>query len=179
MVAYCDKTVGRFLDALDRWQLRQNTLVIFTADNGAEHTILSQLNGRAIRGDKGRPTAAGTHVPLIVAGPGIPGGRVINDLVDFTDFLPTLADAIGAHLPRSRGPLGRLALGRLRAWVYRFALERGYLDALLAGYVVAPVVRLFRFCDGLERRWTDFLAGRASRESGQLPPSAVPVEELP
>jgi len=42
---------------------------------------------------------AGTRVPLIVAGAGIKGRRVVNELVDFTDLLPTLADAIGAGLP--------------------------------------------------------------------------------
>jgi arylsulfatase A len=99
MVTYCDKIVGRFLDALERLKLRDNTLFIFTADNGTEHTIVSRLGGRTIRGDKGRPTGAGTHVPLIAAGPGIPAGRVLDDLVDFTDFLPTLADAIGSRLP--------------------------------------------------------------------------------
>ena len=51
----------------------------------------------------------------------------------------TLENAIGEHLPRPAGPLGRLAAGRGRAWLYRFALERGYLDSLLTDYVVGPV----------------------------------------
>src|SRR5207249_5221374 len=61
-------------------------------------------------------------------------------------------NAIGEHLPRPGGPLGRVTPGRFRTWLYRFALERGYLDALLAEYVVAPFVRLFRRCDALDRR---------------------------
>ncbi|MBY0522022.1 MAG: hypothetical protein K2R98_01400 [Gemmataceae bacterium] len=71
-----------------------------------------------------------------------------------------LENAIGHHLPRSGGPLG-LAPGPLRTWLYRFALERGYLDSLLAEYVVLPFVRLFIWCDAMERRWTDLLTGRA------------------
>jgi NAD(P)H-quinone oxidoreductase subunit 5 len=72
-----------------------------------------------------------------------------------------IENAIGEHLPQAGGPLGRLAAGGARGWLYRFALERGYLDSTLNEYVVAPFVRLFRWCDGWERRWTNFLAGSA------------------
>ncbi len=90
-----------------------------------------------------------------------------------------LENAIGEHLPRLGDPLGRLAPGGFRPWLYRLALERGYLDALLNAYVAAPFVRLFRWCDELERAWTDFLAGRASRESDLVKPSSGQMEELP
>jgi NAD(P)H-quinone oxidoreductase subunit 5 len=90
-----------------------------------------------------------------------------------------LENAIGEHLPRSGGPLHHLAPGRFRRWMYRFALERGYLDALLTRYVVEPFVRVFRWCDALERRWTDFLTGRQSRESDLVKPSSGQMEELP
>ena len=63
--------------------------------------------------------------------------------------------------------------------LYLFALERGYLDVLLQVSVVAPFVALFRFCDALERRWTDFLAGRPSRESDAVKPSQATIEDLP
>jgi NAD(P)H-quinone oxidoreductase subunit 5 len=74
-----------------------------------------------------------------------------------------LENALGARLPRAGRPLRHLAPGWPRRWVYRFALERGYLDALLEVYVVAPFVCLFRGCDRLERRWTDWLAGGTTR----------------
>jgi NAD(P)H-quinone oxidoreductase subunit 5 len=67
----------------------------------------------------------------------------------------TLENALGERLPRLHG-----ASDRLRFWLYRFGLERGYLDALLDVYVVAPFVKLFRFLDGLERKWTAQIAGR-------------------
>jgi NAD(P)H-quinone oxidoreductase subunit 5 len=89
-----------------------------------------------------------------------------------------LENAIGGHLPRYSEPLP-MTSGRPRAWLYRLALERGYLDALLTEYVVAPFVRLFRSCDRLERRWTDFLAGGASRESDLIKPISGQIEELP
>lgn len=64
------------------------------------------------------------------------------------------------------------------AWWYRFALERGYLDAYLNDYVARPLLRLFQRCDQWERRWTDWLAGRTSRESDALAPQAGSLEEV-
>jgi NAD(P)H-quinone oxidoreductase subunit 5 len=83
-----------------------------------------------------------------------------------------LENAIGTHLPSA----GRLPTS---SWLYRFALERGYLDVLLTEWIVNPFVRLFRACDGLERRWTDFLTGGASRESDRVKPFSGTIEELP
>jgi NADH-quinone oxidoreductase subunit L len=90
----------------------------------------------------------------------------------------TLENAIGSHLPAGGSPWVPLADRSLRTRLYRFALERGYLDAWLRDYVVAPFVRLFRWCDAMERRWTDFLTGRTSRESDQVRPHAATIEEL-
>jgi NAD(P)H-quinone oxidoreductase subunit 5 len=73
-----------------------------------------------------------------------------------------LENAIGEHPPYSGGLLHHVAPGSFRRWLYRFALERGYLDSLLIEFVVVPFVRLFRTCDALERRWTDLLAGTPS-----------------
>jgi len=72
----------------------------------------------------------------------------------------------------------RLATRRDLGWLYKVALERGYLDRALLRYVVAPFVRTFRWCDALERRWTDFLAGEASRESDRVKPRFGTIEEF-
>jgi NAD(P)H-quinone oxidoreductase subunit 5 len=90
-----------------------------------------------------------------------------------------LENAIGEHLPPAEEPLGHLRSGRFRTWLYRFALERGYLDALLSRYVVTPFVGLFGWCDGLERRWTDWLSGGPPQAAEEVKPSLVQVEELP
>jgi NADH-quinone oxidoreductase subunit L len=90
----------------------------------------------------------------------------------------TIEDAIGAHLPRANTLWYRLATRRDLGWLYKVALERGYLDRALLQYVVAPFVRTFRWCDALERRWTDFLAGEASRESDLVKPRFGTIEEF-
>jgi NADH:ubiquinone oxidoreductase subunit 5 (subunit L)/multisubunit Na+/H+ antiporter MnhA subunit len=88
-----------------------------------------------------------------------------------------LENAIGSRLPTGPGPLPLRYRGA-GAWLYRLAIERGYFDAWLSDYVARPVLRLFQTCDGLERRWTDFLAGGASRESDRLSPAAGSLEDL-
>ena len=115
MVEYADKLVGRVTAQLEELKLSANTLVLFTTDNGTYPALRSTLNGREIRGDKGRPTDAGTHVPLIAQWKGrIPAGKVNQDLIDFTDVLPTLAEITGARLPAGIAVDGRSFAPQLR-----------------------------------------------------------------
>jgi NAD(P)H-quinone oxidoreductase subunit 5 len=90
----------------------------------------------------------------------------------------TLENAIGEHLPKARLPWIRPATHRAGDWLYRLALEQGYFDTILTDYVVRPFVRAFRWCDRVERRWTDFLDGGASRESDQVKPHLGTFEEF-
>ena len=116
MVAYTDKIVGRIVQKLDELNLRENTLVIFTGDNGAHPSIESRMSdGRVISGAKGQPTDAGTRVPFIANRPGaIPAGVINDSLVDFSDFLPTLCELSGAALPSDRVIDGRSLVPQLR-----------------------------------------------------------------
>ena len=93
MVTYMDRNVGRLHDKLAELGLLDNTIVVFTSDNGTVPTIVSVLGGETIVGEKTTTLDVSTHVPLIVQVPGGTGGQVVNDLIDFTDFLPTLAEA--------------------------------------------------------------------------------------
>ncbi len=100
MVAYTDKIVGRIARKLKELGLRENTLLLFTGDNGTAREITSVLNGRKVQGGKGTMTDAGTRVPFIASQPGfVPSGEVNGDLIDFSDFFPTLAGITGAHIP--------------------------------------------------------------------------------
>jgi NAD(P)H-quinone oxidoreductase subunit 5 len=66
-----------------------------------------------------------------------------------------------------------------RVWLYRLALERGYFDAFLNDYVVAPFVSVLEFFDKVERWWSGLLSGWATRESDQLNPYSGQIEDLP
>ena len=85
----------------------RNTVVIFYSDNGTDSRIRSRTSGGIVQGGKGFTTANGIHVPLIASWPGrIPGGAVISDLVDSTDFLPTIAELGGVTMPADWKPDG-------------------------------------------------------------------------
>jgi NADH-quinone oxidoreductase subunit L len=89
-----------------------------------------------------------------------------------------LENALGSRLPGVAPPLQPLVPLAVSRWTYRLALERGYLDSLLSDYLIRPILAVFSGCDGLERRWTNFLAGGTSRESDELAPAAGSLEEL-
>ncbi|MHC4119572.1 MAG: sulfatase-like hydrolase/transferase [Planctomycetota bacterium] len=115
MVAYMDKMVGRIVGKLDALGLRENTLVLFTGDNGTHKSIKSELAGRTIQGAKGETTDAGTRVALVANQPGVvASGKVCGDLVDFSDFVPTFAEAAGAKAPEGMIMDGRSFLPQLR-----------------------------------------------------------------
>jgi arylsulfatase A len=100
MVSYMDKTVGRMVAALDQLGLRENTIIFFTGDNGTDRTVFSKLGDKTVQGGKGTVTEFGTHVPFIVSWKGsIKPGQVKEDLLDFSDVLPTVAELGGAKNP--------------------------------------------------------------------------------
>jgi arylsulfatase A-like enzyme len=126
MVEYMDDVVGRVVAQVDRLGLGERTLVLFYSDNGTDQTIESRLGDRVVRGGKGLTTDAGTRVPLIARWTGTtPAGRVLNDLVDSTDFLPTMAELVSRPLPRNVPVDGVSFLpqlqgkqGKPRDWIY-------------------------------------------------------------
>lgn len=96
MIAYVDKIAGQLEAKLKEKGLWENTLFIFTADNGTHQNIISSTTYGKIQGGKGKKIIAGNHVPMIITWPRkIKESRVFPGLVDFADILPTLADAAG------------------------------------------------------------------------------------
>lgn len=105
--------------------MRDNTLIIFTGDNGTSTAIVSLLNGKTYVGGKGKTIDSGTHVPLIVSCPKGLRDEVNSNLVDFTDFLPTICDITGTSIPSSLELDGKSFYSQLkgksrkvRQWVY-------------------------------------------------------------
>ncbi|SOE23752.1 Arylsulfatase A [Spirosomataceae bacterium TFI 002] len=92
MVAYTDKIVGRINDKLKELGLYDNTIVIFTGDNGTHPTVHTQTRTGNIQGAKGNTIDAGTHVPLIITWPKeIKKSFAYDELIEFSDFFPTFA----------------------------------------------------------------------------------------
>ena len=126
MVTYADKLVGKIDNVLRDLGIRENTLLIFTGDNGTYAGITSPFKGSDYRGGKGTTLNAGTHVPLIASWPGtIKKGTVSQDLIDFSDMLPTFAALGGGKVPTDRIIDGRSFLPQLkgekgnpRDWVF-------------------------------------------------------------
>ncbi len=115
MVAHTDKIVGKIVKKLHDLNIHKNTLILFTGDNGTAVGITSILNGKPYAGGKGKTTNGGTHVPFIAYQPGlVPANKVNNDLIDFSDFLPTILDLAGVKAPPSLKLDGRSFLPQLR-----------------------------------------------------------------
>ncbi len=131
MTAYMDKLIGKVVAQVDALGLRQRTLILFVGDNGTGRGTISQMGNRTVVGAKGATTAAGMRVPLIANWPGkIPEGRVVGDLVDSTDFFPTICAAAGVQIPagldgRSFFPQLCGQPGLPREWAYCWYSPRG------------------------------------------------------
>jgi arylsulfatase A len=135
-IAYLDKTVAKLVGALDKLGLRENTVILFSTDNGTsrvgytpEHNpndLSGKIGGRAVHGQKGQLLEGGSRVPFIANWKGtLPGGKVSSDLIDFSDLLPTFAELAGAKLPadvkfdgRSFAPQLRGQTGSPREWIF-------------------------------------------------------------
>ena len=105
-VTLIDHEVGRLLDELERRGLRDNTIVVFSSDNGPEGLARYKGAERShgspgpLRGMKLSMYEGGYRVPGIVRWPGVTkAGRTTDEPVGFVDFLPTFAAAAGADVP--------------------------------------------------------------------------------
>lgn len=104
MVESLDDAVGTLLDAIDRLGVAENTIVIFTSDNGGnmynEADGTTPTSNAPLRGGKATMFEGGTRVPCVICWPGVvePGSRS-DALVQSEDFYPTLRDALGLSVP--------------------------------------------------------------------------------
>lgn len=98
-----DWNTGRLLDAIKELGLAENTIVLFTSDNGP-WLVKGDMAGTAgpLRGGKTTAWEGGFRVPCILWGGRIPGGRESNELVASIDLMPTFARMAGAAVPTDR-----------------------------------------------------------------------------
>jgi arylsulfatase A-like enzyme len=99
MIESLDDGIGKLLATLDRLKLRENTVVIFTSDNGG---LMSSTSNVPLRVGKGSSYEGGVRVPLFVSyPPAIAAGSTSDVPAMSIDLLPTLADLCGLDLAKS------------------------------------------------------------------------------
>lgn len=116
-VRYMDKLIGQLVSELQQQNLLESTLIVFMGDNGTgkAQAEAATIGGRRLAGQKGTMQEGGALVPLIVSWPGqITGGRVVDSVMDSTDFLSTFAELCGVSLPTDRQFDGRSMLAEWR-----------------------------------------------------------------
>lgn len=142
MVENLDTNVGRLLDALDRLKLRDNTLVVFTSDNGGLCTLEGKSPGPTCnlpwRSGKGWNYEGGIRVPFLISWPARWSARTVSLPASTTDLYPTLVEACGLssnqNPPRDGHSLVRVLEGqsdpaleqRFLAWYYPHAHGSGH-----------------------------------------------------
>jgi choline-sulfatase len=137
LVSGIDHNTGRILSRLDELGLRQNTLVVFSADQGwnaGHHGVWGKGNA-TIPFNMYEESA---RVPLIWNHPGrIRGGQVVSSLVSSYDFFPTILDYLGVSAPPDRQRAGRSYAAFLRGetppWRNELFFEYCYVRAVLSG----------------------------------------------
>ncbi len=102
-----DDSVGRLLDVLDELKLRDNTLFVFTSDNGGLHVPElkedAATHNTPFRAGKGYMYEGGLRIPLIVRLPNVvPAGKVVETPVINTDWLPTILELCGVTFDASK-----------------------------------------------------------------------------
>lgn len=100
MIRFMDEQIGRVLDALEVHGIRDNTIVIFSSDNGG--IVANGASNGPLRGGKHTLYEGGIRVPFIVRWPdgGVPAGRVDEtSVLNICDFIPTFAKLTGARMP--------------------------------------------------------------------------------
>src|SRR6185295_18551473 len=152
-IRYMDKQVGLVVAELEKLALRQNTLIIFSGDNGTAAGRPSSVRGRMISGAKASMLEGGSRVPFIASWPGTtPAGKVLDDIISFADPYTTFAELAGAKIPdgvkpdgRSFAPQLRGEKGSPREWAFVQLGARWYVRE--AGFKLNEAGQLFDMSD--------------------------------
>lgn len=129
MLRRMDQGVSRILETLEHLGLQNNTIVLFTSDNGPEFGGGKERFNCGFNGSKGLVYEGGIRVPMIIRWPaGLDGGRHFHDMVHFCDWFPTLLAAADIQIPKKlkidgvnvlsvmRGEKGKVETKRFWQW---------------------------------------------------------------
>jgi arylsulfatase len=140
-----DDHVGQLLDLLDELGIAENTIVVYSTDNGAE--TMSWPDGGTIpfAGEKNTTWEGGFRVPMMVRWPGkIAPGQVSNEIISQQDWLPTLLAAVGDTDVKDELLAGRSVNGK----TYKVHLDGyNFLPYLMGQEEIGPRREMFYFTD--------------------------------
>jgi arylsulfatase A len=158
MITRLDTYIGRVLDLLAELDLEENTIVIFTSDNGTTH-LGEEVDYeffesvKPLRGLKGSLYEGGIRVPLIVRWPGkVAAGRTSQVVTGFEDWMPTLLDLIGA---KTAPPAGIDGMSIAPALLGREEPGRQFLYREFPGYGGQQAVWLGERWKGIRQNMLD------------------------
>lgn len=112
-VVQLDWIVGQLLDELDKLGVRENTIILFTADNGVNLAHWPDAGTAGFRGEKGTTWDGGFRVPMIVEWKGhVPASSYTDGFMTSEDWVPTLMAAVGDELVKDDLLKGKSIAGR-------------------------------------------------------------------
>ena len=124
MVTLLDRDIGRIVDLVDELGISENTLILFTSDNGPWEGLTDEFNSSGpLRGGKRSLHEGGIRVPFIASWPGrIPEATQSSEILTFWDLLPTLAEMGGANTPDGLDGISKMPalLGRKQTAIHKY-----------------------------------------------------------
>jgi arylsulfatase len=139
-----DALVGEVLKALDDLGLADNTIVMYSTDNGAEKFTWPDGGQSPFRGEKNTNWEGGFRVPFVIRWPGvIKPGTILNDIFSHEDMLPTLVAAAGNPSVKDSLLKGAQVGGK----TYKVHLDGYNITDALAGKSAGPRKEFFYFND--------------------------------
>mgnify|MGYP001463926954 CR=1 FL=1 len=172
-----DGHVGQFLKQLDDLGIANNTIVLYTTDNGAELALWPDGAMTPFHGEKGTTWEGGMRIPMLVRWPGVvkPGSQV-NEIVTLMDWMPTFAAAAGIPDLKERMKSGFQAGGK----TFKVHLDGYDLTQLLKGESKTPPRDVMYYFDqggNLNAiRWNDWKLSFAIASEGNI---ATATRETP
>lgn len=186
MVKYMDKKIGAIVDKITALNMQNNTVIIFAGDNGTVSQIYSEFGDSVVHGGKKTTTIFGTHVPLIISWPNtIAASSTNNDLVDFTDFIPTLASV--ANIPKLQSGIQdgidfspRLtgAAGSPRDWVFCHFRPESLNNDTLTRWVQNKTYKLYDTISDANHQYKFYNIVNDNQEANPIPDELLTPQEL-
>ncbi|MDH3583255.1 MAG: sulfatase-like hydrolase/transferase [Phycisphaerae bacterium] len=175
-ILWANESVGRILAALDRMKLTDDTLLIFTTDNGPLNSPTARKKGHRptgpYRGLKTEVWDGGTRVPFVARWPGhIPQGATTDHLIGLTDILATVAALCGEPLPKGAGPD---SVNQLPALLQQRDILTKRPPLVTASYLGFLTIRNDKWKAVFGTKWA---GGFISQKYGVKPPKGTPPDD--